>query len=49
MENIIEEERSRGGSGTKQKYTHFTPEARAKIANYATQCGNVEAVKHFTK
>ena len=44
----MEEERN-GASGRKQKYTHFTPEARVKIAEYAAQCGNAAAVKHFTK
>ena len=46
--SALEEERN-GASGRKQKYTHFTPEARAKIATYAAQCGNATAVKHFTK
>ena len=48
MEKILEEERSRA-SGRKRKYTHFTPEARARIAKYAAQCGNAAAVKHFAK
>ena len=39
---IMEEERN-GASGRKQKYTHFTPEARVKIAEYAAQCGNAAA------
>ena len=49
MEKISEEERSRGASGRKQKYTHLTPEARARIAKYAAQCGNAAAVKYFAK
>ena len=36
-------------SGRKQKYTHFTPEDRVKIAKYAAQSGNTVAVKHFAK
>ena len=46
--SALEEERN-GASGRKQKYTHFTPEARAEIATYAAQCGNATAVKHFSK
>ena len=46
VEKILEEKRS-GASGRKRKYTHLTPEARARIAKYAAQCGNAAAVKHF--
>ena len=45
VRNIIEE--SNGASGRKRKYTHFTPETRARIAKYTAQCGNAAAVKHF--
>ena len=39
VENILVEERER-------KYTHFTPEARARITKiYVAQCGNAAAVK----
>ena len=38
MEKILEEERSRGASGRKRKYTHFTPEARASVDKYADLC-----------
>ena len=49
MRSALEEERNRA-NGRKQKYTHFTPEARVKIAKYAAQCGNAAAaVKHFFK
>ena len=48
MKDVLEEEEN-GASGRKQKYTHFTPEARAKIAKYAAQCGNAATVKHFAK
>ena len=44
MRNIIE---SNGASGRKRKYTHFTPETRARIAKYTALCGNTAAVKHF--
>ena len=43
VQKVLEEERN-GASGRKQKYTHFTPEDRAKIAKYTTQCGNTAAV-----
>ena len=36
VKNILEEERNRA-SGRKRKYTHFIPEARARIAKYI-QC-----------
>ena len=49
VEKILEEERSRGASGRKRKHTHFTPEARARIAKYAAQCGNTTAVQHFAE
>ena len=48
MRSALEEERNRA-NGRKQKYTHFTPEARVKIAKYAARCGNAAAVKHFFK
>ena len=48
VKNILEEEKN-GASGRKRKYTHFTPEARAKIAKYTAQCGNAATVKHFAK
>ena len=48
MRSAVEEERSRA-NGRQQKYTHFTPEARVKIAKYAAWCGNAAAVKHFAK
>lgn len=35
--------------GWKRKYTYFTPEQRAKIANYAAECGNTATVRHFSK
>ena len=46
MQEVLDEERN-GASGRKRKYTHFTPEDRAKTAKYAAQCGNTVAVKHF--
>ena len=50
VRSVLEEERSGTSSmGRKRKYTQYTPESRAKIAKYATQCGNTAAVKHFTK
>ena len=48
MKDVLEEEGNRD-SGRKRKYAHFTPEARAKIAEYFTQCGNAATVKHFAK
>ena len=33
----------------KRKYTHFSPENRAKIAKYASQCGKAVAARHFRK
>ena len=36
-------------TGRKRKYTHFTPEQRAKIAKYAVQCGNTAATRHFSQ
>ena len=47
MKKILEEKNR--ASGRKGKYTHFTPEARAKIVKYAAQCGNAATVKHFAK
>ena len=35
-------------TGLKHKYTHFTPEQRAKMAKYAVQCGNTAATRHFS-
>ena len=49
MKNILEKEGSCEASGIKQKYIHFTTEARSRIAKYAAQCGNTAAVKHFAK
>ena len=43
VQKVLEEERNEA-CGRKQKYTHFTPEDRAKIAKYAAQCGNTAAV-----
>ena len=48
VQKFLEEERNEA-NGRKRKYTHFTPEDRAKIAKYAAQCGNTAAVKHFAK
>ena len=45
VKKVLEERN--GVSGRKRRYTHFTPEARAKIVKYAAQCGNTAAVKHF--
>ena len=36
-------------TGRKRKYTHFTPEQRAKIDKYAVQCGNTAATRHFSQ
>ena len=49
MKNILEEEGSCKASGINQKFIHFTPEARSRIAKYAAQCRNTAAVKHFAK
>ena len=46
MQKVLEVE-TNGASERKRKYTHFTPEDRAKIAKYAVQCGNTAAVKHL--
>ena len=47
---VLEEERRDGAAGgQKRTYTHYTPERRAKIAKYATECGNAGAVRHFRK
>ena len=40
---------SGGNSQKKRKYTHFTSQQRAKIAKYASECGNTAAVRHFSK
>ena len=49
VEKILEEERSSGASRGKRKYTHFTPEARARNAKYTAQCGNTAAVRNCAK
>ena len=36
-------------TGRKRKYTHFTPEQRAKVARYAVQSGNMAAIRHFNE
>ena len=46
VESVLSEEQS---GGKKRKYTHFTPLQRAKIAKYASECGNTAAVRHFNK
>ena len=48
VERVLEKERN-GAKGRKRKYTHFTPEQRAKIAKYAAKCGNTVTVRHFRK
>ena len=48
VERILQEERN-GANGVKRKYTHFTPEHRAKIVNYAAECGNTATVRHFSR
>ena len=49
MRSAVEEERNRANR-RKQKYNHFTPEARVKIAKYAARCGNAAAaVEYFAK
>ena len=47
VESVLSEEQSGGNS--QKKYTHFTPQQRAKIAKYASECGNTAAVRHFSK
>ena len=47
MKDVLEE--GNRASGRKRKYTHFTPEARAKIVTYTSQCRNAATVKHFAK
>jgi hypothetical protein len=47
VEKIVEEQPKKPGQ--KHQYTHFTPEQRAKIAKYASECGNTAAVRHFKK
>ena len=44
VKSVLSEEQS---GGKKRKYTHFTPTQRAKIAKYASECGNTAAVRHF--
>ena len=50
VEKVLEElqnGREKGESTSKKrKYTHFTPEQRAKIAKYAAESGNTAAVRH---
>ena len=48
VEKALVEERKET-NGRKRKYTHFTPEQRAKIAKYSAECGNTAAVRHFKK
>ena len=48
VERILEEKQN-GAKVGKRKYTHFPPEQRAKIAKYATKCGNTATVRHFSK
>ena len=43
------DEEQNGVKGQKRKYTHFTPELRAKIAKYAAECANTATVRHFSK
>ena len=49
VQKVLEEQRGEAEKGRKRKYTHFTPEQRAKIAKYAAESGNTAAVKHFKK
>ena len=46
---MFSEEQSGGNSQKKRKYTHFTPQHRAKIAKYSSECGNTAVVRHFSK
>ncbi len=46
VERVLKERQKRR---QKCKYTHFTPEQRAKIAKYAAESGNSAAVRHFKK
>ena len=48
VERVSEEERN-GAECRKRKYTHFTPEQRAKIGKYAAEYGNTASVRHFSK
>ena len=48
VERVLEEDRN-GAEGRKRKYTHFTPEQRAKIGKYAAEYGNTASVRHFSK
>ena len=48
VEAVLSEDQS-GGDKRKRKYTHFTPQQRAKIAKYAAECGNTAAVRHFNQ
>ena len=48
VERILQEERN-GTNGVKCKYTHFTPEHRAKIAKYIAECGNTATARHFSR
>ena len=47
VEAVLSEDQSGGDKHRKRKYTHFTPQQRAKIAKYAAKCGNTAAVRHF--
>ena len=40
-------DREDGAEGRKRKYTHFTPDQRAKIGRHAAEFGNASTVKRF--
>ena len=44
MESVLEKE----CAASKQKYTYFTPDAKARIAKYAAESWNSAAVRHFS-
>ena len=46
-ERILKEQNE--GPTRKHKYTLFSSENRAKIAKYASQCGNATTARHFRK
>ena len=46
VEHALEKEHCISASN-KRKYTHFAPEARARIAKYAVECGNSANVTGF--
>ena len=46
VESVLSEEQSGGNSQNYKKYTHFTPQHRAKIAKYASE---YSCVRHFSK